>query len=150
MELSEDQLDSVISEAIQNTDTLDLLKHKAELSGISPVATACREFLKLGSRALVLNVEKRKPVPRKRVEAQAKRQGMLCLDCERELQVFFSDRDDYATWDHSTALNQGGSNSGPGRVICRSCNSRKSDSSALEFSKHTGNLITNLTIETEP
>lgn len=148
MELTEDQLQSAISEAIESISTLDLLKRKAELSGISEAASGAKAFLKLGSRALVLNVEKRKAVPRKWVEAQAKRQGMECADCGRELQLFFSDRDDYGTWDHTIALNQGGEHSRRnGRVVCRSCNSAKSDSSPVEFSKHTGHLMTRLAIE---
>lgn len=149
MELSEDQLQSAISEAIKSMSALDLLKLKAELSGISEAATGAREFIKLGSRALVLPT-KRKSVPRKWVEVQAKRQNGTCADCERELQLFFPDRDDYATWDHVEALNQGGEHSRRnGRVVCRKCNSVKSDSSPVEFSRHTGHLMTKLAVGTE-
>lgn len=149
MELTEDQLQSAISEAIKSTSTLDLLKRKAELSGISEAASGAKAFLKLGSRALVLSVEKRKAVPRKWVEAQAKRQGFLCADCERELQLLFPGRDDYAEWDHVTAIAQGGEhNRRNGRVVCRADNSRKGASDSLTYSKHTGHLMTRLAVGT--
>lgn len=150
MDLTEDQLQSAISEALERMDTLELLKRKAVVSGIAPVASACREFIKLGSRALVINVEKRVPIPRKLVEAAVKRQHWLCSDCDRELQVHTSGREDYATGDHSTARVQGGKlRSDNIRAICQSCNSKKGSKDAIEYSKHTGHLMTRLAVETE-
>lgn len=150
MEFSQDQLESAISEAIQNTDTLDLLKRKAELSGISSVVSACREFLKLGSRALVLNIEKRKAIPRQWVEAALKRQNGLCTGCERELQMFWAGREDYAVGDHLIALTQGGEHRRSNiAALCGKCNGEKYNKSLMDHSKSSGRLLTQMGGEIE-
>lgn len=145
MNLTEQQLQNAISEAIEGTDTLELLKRKAVLSGINPVAAACRTFLKAGTKALVESATKRKPVPRKWVESALKRQNGLCAVCERELQMFWAGREDYAVGDHLIAVTQGGEHRrGNIAALCAKCNGEKYNKDLIEHSKSSGRLITQM------
>jgi 5-methylcytosine-specific restriction endonuclease McrA len=62
------------------------------------------------------------------------------------MQIFRHDQPNYATGDHVVPLGKGGQHKRSNiRAVCKSCNSRKGDKDAIEYSKHTGRLMTNLT-----
>src|SRR5262245_60037052 len=110
--------------------------------GKADVVWAAREFLRKVPKLGVSLPDSKPSIPRKWVEAAWKKQRGRCAECGEELQIFDSERDDYATGDHIEPWSKGGPHKSWNiRAVSKRCNSEKGAREPLTHSRKTGKTL---------
>ena len=115
--------------------TLDMLLEQERKLGRSQVEHACKQYLKMRRHVDVVPTP-RKKIPRGWVATAYAQQDGCCHRCHKHISM------KEATGDHTLPLSQGGKHVRANiRVMCRECNSAKSDNDPVTESKKTGKTL---------